>query len=225
MNILVFSANWYNRGDESAVRSMIDEIKLLVPNSNIKIHFNQDVKSIPYSNIEILKPFIRCAGRNKLKNICYYFAKRTNGAVPYIGKTSQNFYKFIEAVKWADYAIYAPGGPCIGDFYNVRRLILDMIEILVRNNVPFSLFAPSVGPFKSDKERIAKLLNKAEVICFRESISQGYFKEICPGKKTTVTLDSAFQHPISQKKNEKILFFYPELKNFINTKKKLSVLQ
>ena len=44
MNILIFSGNWDNRGDESAIRAMIDEIIQIYPNVNIKILFNVPVK-------------------------------------------------------------------------------------------------------------------------------------------------------------------------------------
>lgn len=216
MNLLIFSANWYNRGDEAAVRAMIDEIKQVLPDCHIKIHFNQEVEKIPYDDIEIIKPFHRINGRNKIKTFLYRMAILSNGKVPYIGKGKDAFYKFIEAVKWADYAVYAPGGPCIGDLYSLRDKMLDIIEIIDRNHVPFSLFAPSVGPFTKGKARVKKLLGKAQTICFREPISQGYFQGVCPGKKTTVTLDSAFQHPVDVQDNQQKFNAYRELNEFLN---------
>lgn len=221
MNLLIFSANWYNRGDESAIRAMIDEIRIVFPDSHIKIHFNQPVKEIPYDDIEILNPFIRCAGRNIFKNIFYNLALRTNGKIPYIGADAANFRAFVDAVKWADYAIYAPGGPCIGDYYNVRRLLLDIIEMILRNGVPYSLFAPSVGPFSVDEKRVKYLIDQAKVVCFRESISQGYYAALSPEKKTTVTLDSAFQHEIDLKENRSKLDGYKELSDFLKKSEKV----
>lgn len=221
MNLLIFSANWYNRGDESAIRAMIDEMRIVFPDCHIKIHFNQLVKEIPYDDIEILNPFIRCAGRNIFKNIFYQLALRTNGKIPYIGADAANFMAFVEAVKWADYAIYAPGGPCIGDYYNVRKLLLDMIELIIRNGVPYSLFAPSVGPFSEDEKRVKCLIDQAKVICFRESISQGYYATLSPERKTTVTLDSAFQHAINQKESQTKLDGYEELSHFLEKSEKI----
>lgn len=89
MNLLIFSANWYNRGDESAIRAMIDEIRIVFPDSHIKIHFNQPVKEIPYDDIEILNPFIRCAGRNIFKNIFYNLALRLMEKFPILGQMRQ----------------------------------------------------------------------------------------------------------------------------------------
>ena len=56
MNIFVFGANWYNRGDESAVRAMLDEIKDRYPECNIKIHFNQNINDFEklYPDMEVL---------------------------------------------------------------------------------------------------------------------------------------------------------------------------
>jgi colanic acid/amylovoran biosynthesis protein len=221
MNLLVFAANWYNRGDESAIRAMIDELTLIYPDIHIKIHFNMNVDSFPTPGIEVIKPYKRLAGRNYIKNALYQLAIRTNGKIPYVGEDAKSFNEFIEAVKWADYAVYAPGGPCIGDFYGVRKLLLDMMEILIRNDVPFSLFAPSVGPFTQDGDRVRKILHKAEVLCFRESISEGYYHKLDPDKATTVTLDSAFQHPIDIAENAKKLDEDRDLKTFIETHDKV----
>ena len=43
MNLLIFSANWYNRGDESAIRAMIDEMRIVFPDCHIKIHFKINI--------------------------------------------------------------------------------------------------------------------------------------------------------------------------------------
>lgn len=221
MNILIICANWYNRGDEAAIRAMIDELKLILPESTIKIHFNQEVDEIPYSGIEIIKSFRRIEGRNKIKEFFYYMAVRTNGKIPYLGIDRNKFNIFVDAVRWADYAIYAPGGPCIGDYYSVRKRLLDMMEIIISNNVPFSLYSPSVGPFTLDKKRVSRILKKAEIVCFREEISQKYFYSICPDKKTTATLDSAFQHPIDEQKNGLKFNNYVELNGFMGKYKKV----
>ena len=222
MNLLIFGANWHNRGDESAVRAMIDEIRIAIPKCNIKIHFNQLVDHIPYDDIAILKPFKRCAGRNKLKVALYKLSLKTNGKVPYPDNNSANaFYEFLHAVRWADYVIYAPGGPCIGDYYHARELLLDMLDLIIKNRKPFSLFAPSVGPFTYSVKRIKRTLEHADIICFREEISQKYFHDICPHKKTTVTLDSAFQHSINLDENLKLYNTYKDLHDFIAQNKKI----
>lgn len=221
MNLLIFSANWYNRGDEAAIRALIDEIKILHPDWKIKIHFNQNVESFPYKDIEVLQPFIRLAGRNKIKYLFYELSLRTNGKFPYLGEDVNSFQRFIDAVRWADYAIYAPGGPCIGDFYEVRKLLLDIIGLLVRNNVPYSLFAPSIGPFTKDRKRVKSSLEKARVICLREDISKKYLDDVLPNNKAVVTLDSAFQHPVDCFVNGEKLKQYEALDVFLRSHAKI----
>lgn len=221
MNLLIIAANWYNHGDESAVRSMISEFKKLYPDLNVKIHFNQIVNDYPDSGVEVLKPFKRLAGRNIIKNVFYQFSIRTNGLFPYFDRDANNYHEFIKAVKWADYAIYAPGGPSIGDYYEVRKLLLDMIYIIIRNNVPFSFYAPSMGPFNLDKNRIKKIMNKAEVICFREEISKGYFESLHIDKPSHVTLDAAFQGVVDFEENELCFNNDSALINFMDSYDKI----
>ena len=221
MNILIIAANWYNHGDEAAVRSMIFEIKKLFPDSDIRIHFNQHVANFTDDSIKVLKPFKRLAGRNLVKNLFYQISIRTNGLLPYLDDDAEYYREFIEAVKWADYAIYAPGGPSIGDYYSVRKLLLDMLDIIIRNNVPFSFYAPSMGPFSQDQKRIIKVLNKADVICFREEISKGYFERLGVNHPATVTLDAAFQHRINVEENEALLKKDKDLSEFLNRYQKV----
>ncbi|SCH91099.1 colanic acid biosynthesis protein [uncultured Blautia sp.] len=221
MNILIFGANWYNRGDEAALRAMLDEIKEQLPEAQLKIHFNQKVDKIPYSNVEIISSFTRPMGRNFLKKIPYLLSLKLGGKFNFMkGEQKSGFNSFMRAVKWANYAIYSPGGPSIGEHYRQFHLV-DMMYLLMRNNVPFSIFAPSVGPFSTLKKYISHVFSYAEVICFREEISNGYYEELNPQKKAIVTLDSAFQHPINVKENEKTYLEYKELRNYIESHQKV----
>ena len=221
MNILIFGANWYNRGDEAALRAMIDEIKEQIPEARFKIHFNQKVDKIPYSNIEIIPGFTRPMGRNFLKKMPYLFSLKSGGKKNYLkGEQKKGFERFMKAVNWADYAIYSPGGPSIGEHYRQFQLV-DMMYLLKRNGVSFSIFAPSVGPFKTFKNYILRTFSHAEIICFREEISNLYYEELNPPKKAVVTLDSAFQHPIDVTGNDKILSEYKELKDYLDAHPKV----
>lgn len=221
MNILIFSANWYNRGDEAALRAMIDEILLKHPDWKLKIHFNQVVVDFPYSDIEVLQPFERLDGKNIVKSICYWLSIKSGGKLPYLGRNVGSYRAFVKAVKWADYAFYAPGGPCIGDLYKIRRTLLDILELLVRNKVPYSLFAPSVGPFSLDRQRVTDLLEQARVICLREDISKTYLADLIPNKHIEVTLDSAFQHSVNCSENAEKLENYRELDMFLKSHDKI----
>lgn len=221
MNIFIFGANWYNRGDEAALRAMIDEIRIVIPNAHFRIHFNQNVDKIPYPNFSIVPNFTRPMGRNFIKKIPYLTSLKSGGNFNLLTKLQRRgFNEFVSAVRWADYAIYAPGGPSIGEHYRQFHLI-DMMYLLKRNHVPFSIFAPSVGPFKSFRHYISRTFSCAEVICFREEISNKYYSKLHPKKNAIVTLDSAFQHPIDMIDNEKKYNAYVELKDFVERHKKI----
>ena len=216
MNIFIFAANWYNHGDEAALRAMIDELKILYPDCRMKIQFNQKVTAFCYQDIEILQGFSKPVGRNKLKLIPYNLSVACAGRINLVSrKERMAFAAFVQALKWADYAIFAPGGPSLGDHYRQYQL-LDMMYLMGRFHVPYAIFAPSMGPFTNYRNRIRKVLRNAEVICFREEISKGYFDELKTGKKAIVTLDSAFQHPVAIEPSERLLIRDAALLRFLD---------
>lgn len=130
------------------------------------------------------------------------------------------FNEFLSAVKWADLALYAPGGPNIGDFYR-QYVLLDMIHLMYANRVPYAFYAPSMGPFKQYKKRISRMLSRSSLICLRESISERYLLELNRKLKINVTLDSAFQHKIDEAKYQRMLEDYVELNKFLSNNKKV----
>ena len=194
MNLLIFGANWYNHGDESAIRAMIDELIRLKPDINVKIQFNQNDVVIPYENIQIINPVRRPpAKKEPIRRILYILTVYSGGSVRLLSeKQYPELYAIVDAIKWADLCVYAPGGPTIGDIYKNYKL-LEYMHIMKRNKKPYVFYAPSMGPFKKNARRIKKYVDAAEYITFREEISQKYYREISHNRETSVTLDSAFQ--------------------------------
>lgn len=219
MNILIFGANWNNHGDESAIRAMIDEMRISIPDAKIKIQFNQDVNVFPYNDIEIIKGFYRAGKRNPITKLLYRIAVKSGGKLCFY-KGKERLVEFTEAVKWADYAIYAPGGPSIGDYYQCYYLV-DMMEVMYKNETPFSLFAPSIGPFSINRYQIANILKRANLIIFREEISKKYFDLLKTGHDSVVTLDAAFQSSVDQGYYQKLLEQDTELVKFLGKYKKI----
>ena len=218
MNILIFAANWNNRGDESAVRALIDELKIRYWNCSIRIHYNQNVKTFPYNDIEIIGPIVKPSKKHIINYFGYQIYKYSNGEKNFtIGVLHENIKKFINAVKWADFAIYAPGGPSIGNHYKQYYLV-DMMKILYNHNVPYFIFAPSFVPFNRYKNYISQYLNQALYICVREELSKKYLQEIGV-KNAEVTLDAAFQHKISFPEEQKILLLDSDLSSFLSMHK------
>lgn len=216
MNILVFGANWYNRGDESAIRAMVDELYNLNHKINLRFIFNQQIEdNIPIKNEIIYQPFVV---ENRRKHIYNWVAQNilicTGGRINLLtGKYRIKYNDIKKGICWADCAIYAPGGPCIGDIYRAWYLLLYM-QIMKRNNVPYFFYAPSMGPFKGKKKVISKVLNNCDFLCVRESISKRYIQELKIKKDICVTLDSAIQHIIRSEEYEKELKKDTKLNNF-----------
>lgn len=218
MNLFIFGANWYNRGDESALRAMVDELMVLYPNCDIRIHFNQEINVIPYTKFQIVKKIRRPSIKTETIETLKYFATlfSNNKIALKVSRPEFDLGEIVENIKWADLMIYSPGGPSIGDIYKQYHLV-DMMFLAKKNNTPYVIYAPSMGPFKKHRRYIRKVVDSAQLICFREDISRDYYQAISPNKKTYVTLDSAFQHRINVEDNEAILLKDHKLKMFLES--------
>lgn len=224
MKLLIFGANWHNRGDESAIRAMIDELLVRYPKANIKIVFNQDNVDFPYANIPVTYGFFRpVINRRPYNYVMYKLAISSNWSVVLnVGKERKRIKAFIALAQWCDYAIYAPGGPSFGDMYRQWNLV-EQMHILHKYNKPYFFYAPSMGPFTHNVKRIRSALNNADYICLRELQSAKFLKDINVTKEPLVTLDSAFQHPFDVNQNQKKLENSPELRRFISSGKVIGI--
>ncbi|SHL60577.1 colanic acid/amylovoran biosynthesis protein [Anaerocolumna jejuensis DSM 15929] len=222
MNVLIYGANWYNRGDESAIRAMIDEFRNLYPDSSMRIHVNNgELCDFNYDDIKQVRNFSYPYGRNKLKLLPYYLSLYSKGRMNLMNKNERNnFRDFIEAVNWSDMAVYAPGGPMLGDYYDVKFL-LDQLLLIRHMKKPYVFFAPSMGPFTKNKRKIKKILTGASLICLREEVSKGFLESLHIKNEATVTLDSAFQHRIDMQENQQLLEQDISLKNFLDSHERI----
>ncbi len=212
MNILVINCHWDNRGDEAAIRAMIDELLLRFPEAQIQVQ--RAIGSFGYfptsSNISVIPTFpLR---RSSLPKDAVSLV--TNGRIC-LTSSARAFY---DRLKKADIVIHAPGGPSIGDIYLAQEIV-KLIRLLAiqRSGKPYVFYAPSMGPFKKKLRNIfrKKVLKNASLICLREAESQKMVEELIPGIETHVTLDSAFQHDIDIKRNEILLKEDNQLNSFI----------
>lgn len=213
--ILIIHGHWYNRGDEAAIRAMLEEIRIRIPNSSISLQ----ILAREYCGIEVFQEL-------NVKLIDNYFPRKrdvlewfslfcTRGKVVW----SEAGKHFINEIKNADIVLYAPGGPSIGDVYQknewgyFRRLLL-----INRMGIPYFFYAPSAGPFKMKLRNVIRkyIYTNAAGIVFREDISAKYFQELLPNKEFKVTLDAAFQNDIDIALNKGILHDYVELRDFFN---------
>ena len=229
MKILIFAASWYNRGDEAAIRSMIDELKRLYPSAVFKMHFaTMQVEETPYKDIPIVPNFFNVRRRNFLGRVAYGIAVRSRGKICFLGaaggksgtENGNALKAFIRAVKWCDLAVYAPGGPNIGDLYRTY-ILLDCIDLLRAYKKPYVFYAPSMGPFKQYKRRIARAIRSAAAVCLREEVSAGYVRKLVPGKEICTSLDAAFQHSVDTTMYQKQMQEYPGLTEFLQRFRKV----
>lgn len=213
MNILVIHAHTSNRGDESAVKAMVDELLTLYPDASITICLSG---TTPYPNmpeqVTFLERFPRV--RKRLEQLEFLFAVPTNAKFV----VSKNARHFFEVLKNTDLVIHAPGGPSIGDIYaKVELLYLWRLDFIRKRNIPYMFYAPSMGPFTMKKRNKLrkKILLGAERVIVRDPISLGYLHETFPQVHAVQTLDSAFQHDVNLAENEGKFNCYGELKRFV----------
>lgn len=214
MRIFVLHAHTANRGDESAVKAMVDEIQYALPGTEITICING---STFYPN---MPSKVQQMGRvpklhSKIGLIEFYLFYYSNGKIAF----SKELRNFKEHLLKADLVLHAPGGPSIGDIYeNVENLYLLRLDLARKLGKPYMFYAPSMGPFKSmkhDKLR-RRVLNGAKKIILRDPISVGYLKEYLPDINVEQALDSALQHDIEDEANKVKFDNYPELVEFLS---------
>lgn len=222
MNLLIINAHLCNRGDEAAVRAMVDELLLIYPNSNITIseHGKNPYPNMPKQVCQISR-FPLSLQENNL-SVCkriliileFFLILASRGTFAFT-----NFSKsFLRLLSDADLVIHAPGGPSIGDIYfKGERIYLWVLDLIRRMNKPYMFYAPSMGPFYSGKRsRLRrKVLLGAEKIVLRDPISLRYLQEFLPEISAELALDSAFQHDIDRKENANKIKNYNKLNDFL----------
>lgn len=211
MNIFIMNCHTANRGDEAAVRALVDELISLYPDIEITLGMRGATRypNLP-QNVKSIDQIIVTDS----KDLKFNFLKYTKGRVA-LGKT---FSTFMQAVKRADLILHAPGGPSIGDtYYDAEMSYLNIYDLLISLNKPYMFYAPSMGPFKkSERNELRKrILKNSKAIVLRDPISAQYVRGFLPDEKIYQTLDSALQHDINFRENENKLNNYSELNVFL----------
>lgn len=205
MKILILHAHWSNRGDEAAIRAMIDSLRAQLPVEKMWIMIvGFKPEQFPYDDIEILKlyPIFFRKRHFLVDSIDAVFNILTCGRL----SLTRRGRKCLRVVSEADVVIHAPGGPTIGDLNAVGDLSY-LHRLLIANvfkGKPLFFYAPSMGPFSGRLRNVARklILKRADAIILREEISAGYLRDQL-GLEACVTLDSAFQNDIPEDYLEK----------------------
>jgi len=220
INILVVHGHWYNRGDEAAIRAMVDEIQRRIPDSKITMQIlaakHVGMESFVQNNVNILDNYFP----RKRDFLEWFIMYVTKGKLAW----SSDAKKFLAEVKEADIVIHAPGGPSIGDIYSKAEWsYFERFLLFKRLEKKYYFYAPSMGPFCNKFRNIIRkyILKNAVGIVFREEISGLNFSRLLPDKEYKVTLDSAFQNSVDFVSNQKIFDRYDRLKEFLKNNDKV----
>lgn len=218
LKFLIVNGHWNNRGDEAAIRALIDAIKNKYNNAEIVVQlYAGNIEQFPDINgvHAVTTNFPRT--RNKIEFPLYLL---TRGRVA-IFKELKEFSKLLTDV---DYVIHAPGGPSIGDIYahDEDRYIYKLLAAYAKK-IPYCFYTPSMGPFQNKERNIMRrfIYNHADFICCREEISKQYINQLELKNQVHVTLDSAFQNEIDVENNEQVLACYNELDEYLKSYSKV----
>ncbi|MFQ9933217.1 MAG: polysaccharide pyruvyl transferase family protein [Lachnospiraceae bacterium] len=213
--VLIVNAHWNNRGDEAALRAIIDSLLRNVPDIHITIIFKDrgDIKQFPYEG-DVSYITVRFLPR--YFNILMGLYSRGVLGGKEIRKTAR-------CIDRADVVIYSPGGAVISDRFWWRKQLeyLFPIAYAEKNNIPVFFAAPSMGPFKQGRRFRNHVLESVEAICVREEISKKQLEIQGISKNVIVTIDSAFLNDINMEENEKKYNGLDSLKRFFKQYEKV----
>ncbi|HUU64053.1 MAG TPA: polysaccharide pyruvyl transferase family protein [Dehalococcoidia bacterium] len=198
MKILILHAHWSNRGDEAAIRAMIDSLRAELPVEKMWIMIVGLSEQFPYGDIEMLELYPTWLGLARLvERLDAVFNMLTFGKF----SLTRRGRRFIRAVNEADVVIHAPGGPTIGDLNAMGDLgyLYRLLVAKVFKKKPLFFYAPSMGPFSGRLRNRARkfVLRRADATILRDEISYGYLRDQL-GLEAWVTLDSALQNDVSE---------------------------
>ena len=218
MKIFIIHAHTANRGDEAAVKAMVDEILIARPETEITIAINGKT-FYPSMNPKAKQIGRFPAVHSIAAKLEYPLFVKSCGKIRFT-KAGKDFYS---ALKEADLVIHAPGGPSIGDIYHdAEDTYLDRLNIARTLGKKYMFYAPSMGPF-NDETRNKKrkgILMGAQRVILRDPISFNLVKEFCPECHPQLALDSAFQHEVNTEQNAIKLKAYTSLSEFLGKHEK-----
>lgn len=188
---IIVNAHFSNRGDEAALRAILDEMLSKSPGWETEIMFKDkdEVSGFMYPDVS----HFSCAFLPK-NVISLFVSVLSKGKIC----KNDNLRKGIEHILESDLIVYSPGGGVLSDkFWWVKQLEYFMPFICSKlYRIPIVVAAPSMGPFNVEKNIFRNslkkcFLNSADKLIVREAISESYVKKLGV-KNVVVTIDSAF---------------------------------
>lgn len=178
--ITIVNAHWSNRGDEAALRPILN--RLLADGDNrITVIFKDrnEVQGFPYPQIEYFSTHYLVESPEVIQDCIHH---RDN---PQITKDLQ---RTIDTVCNSDLVVYSPGGAVISSrFWWSKQLeYLSPLVCAAECEIPFVIAAPSMGPFEQEDDKnayIRRYLLKARRLIVREPLSRDYLGSIGGGRR------------------------------------------
>ena len=162
--ITIVNAHWSNRGDEAALRPIIN--KLLDEKSNeVTIIFKdrEEISEFPYSEVKHVSTHFLPKDINVILD-CIHEKENT--------QIENGLKKTVDLLRETELIIYSPGGAVISNsFWWIKQLEYLTPFICAKEfKIPIVVAAPSMGPFNQElwKNKILKnYLNCADKIIVR----------------------------------------------------------
>jgi colanic acid/amylovoran biosynthesis protein len=196
-HILILNQHGENRGDEAAMRAMLDRLEEAAEgpvrftvlyqfrDREIRLDFPQQVKMLP-----IIMPLTEAASLAMFA-LLKRFGVETTGVL--VGGSKE----IVAAYRDADLVLSAPGGPYFGDIYASHEIVhWFFVWLAGLYDKRLGLYAPSAGPFRKRLLNVVRrrLYKTFDVLCSREEISADFIRNLVgPDREVHVTADSALQ--------------------------------
>ena len=215
--VVIVNAHWSNRGDEAALRPLVNYIMDNYKDIELHIVFKEkeEVTSFPKWD-NIVMHSCKFLPSNTFEVLC---AVKSNGKINI--KKNANLRKMIEILCDADVIIYSPGGSVICNRFWWKKQLEYLVPFMCakKYRIPMVVASPSIGPFENSmlKKRILKkYLSVPQPLCVRENISRGYLEKLNIEENVITTIDSAFYDDMNETDNAILWDDYSDLKDFMS---------
>lgn len=196
MHILIANQHGENRGDEAAMRAMLQSFAQALPDTTFTLLYQFQDRGLRLTFDETVQDLpIVLPASDYIRALVYTGFKMTGLDLRSV--LSPPMQTIVEAYARADLVVSAPGGPYFGDIYANHEIVHWWYVLLgYLFEKPLFLYAASAGPFENPwLNPIRKwLYRKFDVLVARESLSAEFIRKLLGADtQVEVTADAAIQ--------------------------------
>ncbi len=198
-NVLIVNQHGENRGDEAAMRAMLDGLETALGGARytLIVQFQDTALQLPFRE-EVTLLHMKMPYSHFLGLVLYAGFRRLGLRLSVL--LTADTRRIIRSYEQADMVMSAPGGPYFGDIYYRHEIVhWFYVWLACLYKKPLFLYAPSAGPFRIRWLNAVRrrLFRKFDVLCVREEISRDHLVKLLGGDVCVhVTADSAIQQYI-----------------------------